>query len=175
MESEFLGWIAAHRTPWLDGVMWALSAAGSFGTVWIVGAVATPLIDRGRAMAAWQAGLALLLAWTISDGVFKPLVHRARPDVCLVASYVVGTPPSGLSFPSGHAANSAAGALVLSSVWPTARAAFWLLAIGISVSRLYLGVHYPSDVLAGFLVGLLIAWFVRGRTEWRFSTPRRKR
>jgi undecaprenyl-diphosphatase len=50
--------------------------------------------------------------------------------------------------------------------------AFWVLAIAISASRIYLGVHYPSDVLAGFLVGLLVAWFVRGRTVWRWSGER---
>jgi undecaprenyl-diphosphatase len=174
MESEILGWIAAHRTPGLSGVMWALTAAGSFGAVWIVAAMATALLDRRRAMAAWQVGLAILLAWTVSDGVLKPLVHRARPDVSLEASQLTGRPPASLSFPSGHAASSAAGALMLSAAWPPARAAFWLLALGISISRIYLGVHYPSDVLAGFLVGLLVAWFVRGRTEWQISTPRRE-
>jgi undecaprenyl-diphosphatase len=172
MESEVLGWIAAHRTLWLDGVMWALTAIGSGGAVWIAGALATALVDRRRAMAAWQTGLALLLAWGVSDGVFKPLVHRPRPDVRLEATNMVGAPPSTLSFPSGHASSCAAGALMLSSAWPPARAAFWLLAIGISASRVYLGVHYPSDVLAGLLVGWLVAWFVRGRTRWRFSTER---
>lgn len=174
MDSECLGWIVAHRTPWLDGVMWALTTAGSFGAVWIIGALATAVVDRRRAMAAWQIGLAILLAWAVSDGVLKPLVHRARPDVRFEASQLMSRRPASLSFPSGHAASSAAGALMLASAWPTARIAFWLLAIGISASRLYLGVHYPSDVLAGLLVGLLVAWFVRGRTEWHISTPRRE-
>ena len=172
MDSEILGWVAAHRTPWLDTVMWALTAAGSVGGVWIAGAGATALVDRRRRMAAWQTGLAILLAWTVSDQVIKPLVHRARPDVDLEASNMVGAPPSTSSFPSGHAASAAAGALMLASAWPPARAAFWLLAIGIAASRVYLGVHYPGDVLAGFLIGWLVACVVRGRTRWRFSTER---
>ncbi len=172
MDSGILGWIAAHRTGWFDALMWALTAAGGGGAVWIAGAVATALADRRRRMAAWQAGLAVLLAWTVSDGVIKPLVHRDRPDVRFEASSVVARPPSSWSFPSGHASSSAAGALMLASAWPSARVAFWLLAVGISASRVYLGVHYPSDVLAGFLVGLIAAWFVRGRTTWSLSTER---
>jgi undecaprenyl-diphosphatase len=172
MDSEILGWIAGHRVPWLDAVMWALTAAGIAGTVWIAGAVGTALADRRRRMAAWQTGLAILLTWTVSDGVLKPLVHRARPDARFEASQVASRPPSSWSFPSGHASSSAAGALMLASAWPSARVAFWLLAIGISASRIYLGVHYPSDVLAGFLIGLLVAWFVRGRTVWRLSGTR---
>jgi undecaprenyl-diphosphatase len=175
MESAFLGWIAAHRVPALDGVMWALTTIGRGGAVWLVLAAGTALLDRRRAMAAWQVGLALLLAVTLSDGVLKPLVHRARPAVDLEASHLVGRPPTSSSFPSGHATTAAAGAAMLASVWPPARAAFWLLAIGIAVSRLYLGLHYPSDVAAGFLLGLLVAWFVRGRTRWRFLAPRRER
>jgi undecaprenyl-diphosphatase len=172
MDSEILGWIATHRAAWLDGVMWALTVAGISGAVWIAAAVATALVDRRRRMAAWQMGLALLLTWAVSDGVLKPLVHRARPDARFEASRVVSGPPSSSSFPSGHASSSAAGAFMLASAWPSARVAFWVLAVAISASRIYLGVHYPSDVLAGFLVGLLVAWFVRGRTVWRWSGER---
>jgi undecaprenyl-diphosphatase len=172
MDSEILGWIAAHRAPWLDALMWALTTAGSVGAVWIAGAVATALIDPRRRMAAWQTGLAVLLAWTVSDGVLKPLVHRPRPDARFEASEVISRSPSSSSFPSGHASSSAAAALMLAATWPSARVAVWLLAVGVSVSRIYLGVHYPSDVLAGFLIGLLVAWFVRGRTVWRLSGAR---
>jgi undecaprenyl-diphosphatase len=172
MDSEILGWVAAHRAPWLDAVMWTLTMAGSAAAVWIAGAVATALVDRRRRMAAWQSGLAILLAWTVSDGVLKPLVARPRPDARFEATDVLAGPPSSPSFPSGHASSSAAGALMLAAAWPSARIAFWLLAAGVSASRIYLGVHYPTDVLAGFLIGLLVAWFVRGRTVWRVSGAR---
>ena len=172
MDAEILAWIAAHRTPWLDGVMWALTTVGSLGAVWIAGAVATGVADGRRRMAAWQAGLAILLAWTVSDAVLKPVVHRARPDVRLAAAGVAADPPASCSFPSGHASSSAAGAVMLSSIWPAAGPAFWALAAGIAASRVYLGVHFPSDVLAGFAIGLLVAWFARGGTVWRVTGER---
>ncbi len=172
MDTATLGWIAAHRVAWLDGVRWALTLAGTGGAIWLAGAVVTAAADRRRRMAAWQAGLAILLAWTISDGAIKPLVHRARPDASLRASAMVGHTQTGSSFPSGHASSSAAGALMLSSAWPAARVAFWALAMGISASRVYLGVHYPSDVVVGFVIGLLAALFVRGGTVWRAARER---
>ncbi len=166
MDYGILAWIAVHRASWLDGAMVALSAIGSGGTVWVMLSALTALLDRRRAMAAWQAVLAVLFAWCLSDGVVKPLVHRARPDVRLEASQLVTSSPSSPSFPSAHAATAAAGASMLGAAWPPARAAFWLLAIAITASRLYLGVHYPSDVLAGLLLGWAVAWFVRGQTTW---------
>ena len=174
MDAEILAWVAAHRLPWLDALMWALTIAGTGGALWIAAAVGTALIDRRRRMAAWQIGLAVLLAWAVSDGVLKPIVHRARPPVSLEDSAWVRM-PSTPSFPSGHAASSGAGAFMLASAWPAAGPVFWLAAGGVCISRVYLGVHYPSDVLAGMVIGVLVAWFVRGGTRWRVVERRRGR
>jgi membrane-associated phospholipid phosphatase len=60
---------------------------------------------------------------------------------------------------------------MLGMAWPSARLALWALAALISVSRMYLGVHYPTDIAGGILIGAFAAWFARGRTVWRFGQP----
>ncbi len=146
--------------------MLALTALGRGGTVWLLIAVAGVVLRRARAMARWQVGLALLLAFVVADGVLKPLVHEPRPFVVHPETHVLGTRPSGYSFPSGHASSSFAGAVSLMRAWPEGAVAWYVLAILISVSRVYLGVHTPFDVIGGALVGLACAYFAIGRTRW---------
>ena len=168
MELSVLAWLAAHRTPWLDSVMLALTNVGRGGTVWAVAAVVRGAVHRRLAMAACQVVIAVTLAWIIPDAVLKPLVARPRPFVASTALRTVGHEhPSGRSFPSGHAATAVAGAYTLTAMWPAARAVCWTLAALITLSRAYLGVHYPTDLLGGALLGWLIAWVVVGRTRWR--------
>ncbi|HEX7485248.1 MAG TPA: phosphatase PAP2 family protein [Vicinamibacterales bacterium] len=169
METSILTSLAAHRSAPLDSIMLALTFIARGGAVWVVLAAARVVINRRLAMAAWQTVLAVLLAWVMSDCVLKPLVHRPRPWTSIEAFQAVGAQPAGYSFPSGHAATAAAGAYMLASTWPAARVGLWALAIGISCSRIYLGVHYPSDVLAGLLIGWAVAWVIRGRTVWRLA------
>lgn len=172
MDTAILAWMATHRAAPLDVVMAALSWAGAGGAVWLLLAAIGGALWRRHAMAAWQAALAVLLAWLITDAVVKPLVHRPRPPSSVVAHLVAPEPTS--SFPSAHAATAVAGAVMLSATWPALRVAAWVLAVLIGLSRTYLGLHYLSDVLAGAALGWAIAWFVHGRTAWRVpptSTP----
>jgi undecaprenyl-diphosphatase len=168
MEGAVLAWLAAHRAPWLDGVMLALTEVGRGGTIWAVAAIAHAVARRRLAMAAGQVVIAVTLAWIIPDAVLKPLTARPRPFVATTALQTVGHErPSGYSFPSGHASAAVAGALALRAMWPAARFASGGLAVLVILSRAYLGVHYPSDLVAGALLGWLIAWIVVGRTRWR--------
>ncbi len=151
----------------IDGAMLALTALGRGGTIWLVIAVAGVLLRRARAMAMWQVGLALLLSLIVSDGILKPIVHEPRPFVLQPEARVLGARPSGYSFPSGHASSSFAAAISLSTAWPEGTVAWYLLATLISVSRVYLGVHTPFDVLGGALIGLACGYFAVGRSRWR--------
>jgi len=173
MDSALLYWLAAHRTPAVDGLMWVLTQVGRAGAVWLALGIGAAALRRANVSGVWQMGLALLLTLLVSDGILKPVVHRARPYDVMADLPVLGDRPGNPSFPSGHAASSFAAALSLSRAWPAARIPLWALAVLISVSRAYLGLHYPSDVLGGALVGLACAMLVVGGTSW--SRPERRR
>jgi undecaprenyl-diphosphatase len=83
----------------------------------------------------------------------KELVRRPRPHLDPLVRV-----PSDWSFPSGHAATSFAGATMLSHFLPRLRVALYLLAAAIAWSRVYVGVHYPADVLAGAALGTAVGW-----------------
>ena len=109
----------------------------------------------------------------ISGGI-KALVGRDRPTVRYPQPHALVGVPGGHSFPSGHAAIGFACAGVLSWLVPRWWPAFFLLAVAIAWSRVYVGVHYPLDVLGGAVLGLLIAtalrWLVASRLRSRRAT-----
>jgi undecaprenyl-diphosphatase len=136
-----------------------LSAIGYFGAVWIVLAAAISLATRRNvgfpvlltASSVWTADL---LALAIKAGV-----ERRRPSLSVPqADPLLGA--GGWSFPSGHAATAFAGAVSLTYLWRRGAPLFFLLAAAIAFSRVYVGVHYPGDVLAGAALGTAVglAW-----------------
>lgn len=116
--------------------------------------------------------LAVLLADQVSSGLIKHLVERLRPthDPQLESAvHVINGYRGGLyGFVSSHAANSFAVATLLSFVMRHRLAAVTLFAWALlqCYSRMYLGVHYPGDILGGILVGLLVGWLVWGLMRW---------
>jgi membrane-associated phospholipid phosphatase len=176
-------WIAAQfASPiWQWGLL-PFTAIGYAGSVWMAIAAllwpAAPFLGLDRAgrrrvsashfrMALWRAVLAVLLAGLFVDHVAKPLVRRDRPYVVGPKASAVVWIPTTTSFPSGHAATAGAGALALAIAWPAASLPLALLAFLVILSRVALGVHFLSDVVAGALVGASIAAFITGlRTPW---------
>lgn len=151
-------WVVHHRTAWLDPVFVWLTWAGSHGAVWLVLAAVLALHRRRWAL------LALVLAADVAaDGLaegLKLLVGRARPPLVYPSPRPLVHDPQSSAFPSGHAATSFACATVLACVYPRAAAGFYLGAAAIAYSRVYVGVHWPADVLAGAMLGVCVGLLV---------------
>lgn len=160
-DSAILGAIVQLRAPWLDEVMRLASAAAQGGALWFVLAAIGGITPARRA-AAWRLLLTLVLTYVVVDVVLKPAVGRPRPFEVLSGLQLLGAMPSGASFPSGHAARAFAGAIAGGRLYPALRWALWPAAVLVAVSRVYLGAHWPSDVVAGSVVGAACAWFVLG-------------
>jgi membrane-associated phospholipid phosphatase len=127
----------------------ALGMLGEVGAVWIAIGVALALADPDR-RAAWLVSAALgPLAMGLNFAV-KLLVRRPRPQ--LEGLPPLGRAPSSLSFPSGHTTASFACAVALTRIDASA-APLFVLASLIALGRPYLGMHYPSDVIGGALLG----------------------
>lgn len=141
------------HTPVMDAIALAVSGVSAAGMIWFV--LAAILFFREEKRHHWfflpilTAGA---LSGTIVNLILKPLVARPRPDLAMGA-ILVGNGLFDYSFPSGHATISFAAAAVLSRIEPRWKALFYILAICISLSRIYLGKHYPLDVITGSLLG----------------------
>jgi undecaprenyl-diphosphatase len=148
-------WIVEHRIGWLDPVFVGLSYAGSYGVVWLaIGiAVAVSLRRPGIALAV---PLVVVAADLSATGI-KHAVGRPRPAAALGGIDALMGSPSSSSFPSGHAATSFAAAVVLALAVPRLAPLVFCLAAAIAFSRLYVGVHYPSDVAGGAVLGVAVA------------------
>lgn len=137
------------------------SALGAAGFVWWVTAAIAMVFPNKRA-AAWRMVLAVLFTWLFNEGALKPLFDRPRPFAVDSAITLIDAKPTTPAFPSGHAAMAVAGAVAGSRLLP---GSIWVWApfgVIVAISRVYIGVHWPSDVLGGAVVGLAAAWFVLG-------------
>ena len=160
MELTVLNWIQTLRTGWLDGVMVFVSAVCNHGEVWIVLAAVLLLFPKTRRV-GFTVALALLLDVIVCNGILKPLIGRVRPCTVNPAVELPVACPTDASFPSGHTASSFA---AVGALW-AAGSRLWLpglaLAVLIAVSRLYLYVHWPTDVLFGALLGWGLGYLAR--------------
>lgn len=144
------------RTPLLTAIMVFFSRIGDSGIIWIVTGLVL-LIPRKTRRGGFDVLICLLAAFLINDYVIKVLVARIRPYDVINGLTILVPPESSFSFPSGHANSSFAAALSLALAFGRKGAIAYIPAVLIAFSRCYVGVHYPSDVFAGMLVGTLVS------------------
>lgn len=132
-----------------------MSRIGTLGAVWIV--IALVLAVAWRTWGVLVATTAAVALADLAAGALKALIDVQRPSMRYAEPKPLVGPPHDHSFPSGHAATSFAAATVLTAAVPRAAPAWYLLAGAIAFSRVYVGVHYPLDVIGGAVLGVAIA------------------
>lgn len=145
----------------LGGFLWTLvTSFGEAGIFWIALSLVLMLIPKTR-KAGFSMGLALLLGVILGNGVLKNVIARPRPydlDPTLSHRLAFGEMSKDFSFPSGHTLASFEAATALFLHYKKWGAAALILAFFVSISRLFLLVHYPSDLLAGMILGITFAF-----------------
>lgn len=151
--------LSGYHAAWLDRLMWVATQAGNAGLGVVLFAVTYVLGYHGFATALALGSLTLWLLVTI----IKALTDRARPFNLLRDVRVIGWRAQGLSFPSGHTAQTFFTVTLAISQFklPVAIAlVLYGLAIVVGFTRVYLGMHYPRDVIAGAILALI--WGILG-------------
>ena len=157
LELAILNFIQQLRCEPLDNLMVFVSWTGNHGSVWILLTVLLLLLKQQRRHGLSTA-CALVLDLVSCNLILKPLIGRTRPFLYNPSIELLVAPPLDASFPSGHTAASFAvvAALKVSGnpLWKPALV--W--AVLIAFSRLYLYVHWPTDILGGIVLGAVVGW-----------------
>jgi undecaprenyl-diphosphatase len=162
----------AHRSPaWLDDVVsaWSTYGLSLFALLMVVGWWRARQVGTREAVVALSAPVTVVVAYAVND-LLKLLVREDRPCLSLRVTTLEACPaPGDWSFPSNHAATAAAAAVALLFVSRGLGAVAIPAAVAMAASRVWVGVHYPHDVVAGLAVGALVALpltaVVRGRPD----------
>lgn len=165
MELELLYRLQECRNGLLDWVMVGVSRLGDAGFVWLFLAAVLVRIPRWRRAGAAML-LSLIMMFLICNVMLKPLVARERPCWADQGVELLVPEPRDYSFPSGHTYAAFTAAAALYYYHRKAGLAAFVFASVIAFSRLYLFVHYPSDVLGGLLLGLATAFLACRLLNW---------
>ncbi len=144
--------LRGYHPLWLDRVMWAATQIGN-GAVGILTGVALYFLRQGRL--AVQLLLGILTLWLVVE-LIKAIVERSRPFLVLEGTRIIGWKERGKSFPSGHTAQAFFMMTLLSlelPYGPLFTAAAYFLAALVGFTRIYVGAHYPRDVIGGAVLG----------------------
>ena len=162
---------ARLEPSWIDPSLRRLSGFANHSKLWMVIAALLALTGKQGRRAAVRGLMSIAGASALANAVSKPLSRRARPIAgsVPVVRALVHRPPNSSSFPSGHSASAAAFATGVALEYPAAGGGVAPLAAAVGYSRVHVGVHWPSDVVAGFALGAGVA--VSTRRWWAVRDP----
>lgn len=168
-EFRFLDYLQTLRNPYLDKIMVSITRLGDLGAVWIILILALVLYQKTRRV-GMIASVALAMDLIICNVIMKNLFHRIRPFDINQAIILLIKRPADFSFPSGHTAASFS---VAFAVWFAGKkkmaVAMFVLAALIAFSRMYLYVHYPTDILGGIAIGVITGAIANQIAKKRFN------
>lgn len=159
MELEILHWFESLHNPVLDAIMYAITSLGNAGAIWIILSLAFVTILRKKyGKAGWSMAIGLVLSLIMCNLIMKNAFARVRPfdvDPTFENLFGIFDGIDDWSFPSGHTSASFAAAAALFMWKKKEGIAALVLATVIAFTRLYLTVHYPSDVLVSIVLGTI--------------------
>ncbi len=161
LDLQLFYFINGNHNIVLDYFFLFFTAVEEFAAIWIFFTVLSLIFNKkdGKKLGLMVA-LGLILHLVILDLVIKQFTFRARPYMALENVHRLGRIWVNSSFPAGHASSTFIGAIIFSRFYKRFRVPLFSMAFITSVSRVYLGMHYPSDVLAGAAIGISISLFV---------------
>lgn len=173
-DSVLLDWFQSVQNDILTGVFKVITTLGEGGIIWVVIGLLL-LIGRGTRWLGITVLIALLFSLLVGNLTLKPLAARPRPCWRHPEIPLLIANPTDFSFPSGHSMSSfAAASAIFMWNWKAGIAALFGAAV-MAATRLYFYVHYPTDVLAGLLIGIalgIIAYEIVSRIRRRWEEKR---
>lgn len=146
------------HTRLLNAFFYGITMAYKGGAAWYAAMIAAGLRDRRDAgTIVRDVAIPLAVSSSLVEYPIKSYFRRRRPFITIIQAMVIGKKPGGWSFPSGHSAAAFAGAWLLSKKYPRWSPLSYTAASLVAFSRIYLGDHYPGDVVSGSLSGVLFA------------------
>lgn len=159
----------------LDSFFAFLSGVGNWGIIWfVILAILFAIEEVKDKKIIFILLCAGILTLFVADLGLKHMIKRLRPEFVLPATYVVSDHARSFSFPSGHTTIAFAAAYIMAREHRKWAKFYYILAILIAFSRMYLGKHFPSDIIGGIFIGSLIGYFSLFLANKSFNLHKRK-